>query len=140
MSGTGLSCLQDGDDLLTSLIPLCEEFASNRQPDCVSLQIVQNCIALGEAISTILGIQVKDDSNANTNIQSEDGKKATLLICERVLPLVISLVDASSWRVRWTVASRYAELVSTFSTFTETLPQLIPTFEKLLSDVEPEVG
>ena len=142
MSGKGLPCLQDGDALLTTLIPLCEEFASNRQPDCVTLQTVQNCIALGEAISSILDInngQVNDEHKDNDKTHSEDGKKANLLIGERILPLVISLVDASSWRVRWTVASRYADLVTTFSDFTGTLPKLIPTFEKLLSDVEPEV-
>lgn len=139
MTGKGISCLQDGDALITTLIPLCEEFASSQQPDCVTLQMVHNSIAFGEAISTILDIQVKDANNSNKIIQSETGKRATSIVCERILPLVISLVTSPSWRARWTVASRYAEFVSTFSIFVGTLPQLIPTFEKLLSDSEPEV-
>jgi len=140
ISGKGLLSLQDGDALLTTFIPLCEELASNRQPDCVTLQIVQNCIALGEAISTILEINVENQTNTNKIFQTKDGRRATLLIGERILPLVISLVDATSWRIRWTVASRYTEFVATFSIFTGALALLMPTFERLLSDVEPEVG
>jgi serine/threonine-protein phosphatase 2A regulatory subunit A len=136
----GLSFLQDGDALHTTLLPLFDDFASNKQPDCVTLQTVHNCIALGDALSSILTIDKKmDPSGSQSKLLSDDGKKASVLIGERILPLVISLVDASSWRVRWTAASRYSDIVTTFLPFAATLPMLIPAYETLLGDVEPEV-
>ena len=53
--------------------------------------------------------------------------------------LVVATIDDRSWRVRWTAASRFADVVRAFSPLEGTMDALVPAYEKLLQDPEAEV-
>ena len=87
------------------------------------LQITENCIALGRAIFAL-------------EEQSDSGQ---VLLTERVLPLVVSTIDDRSWRVRWTAAAKFADVIKAYDLIPGAMDTLIPAYEKLLQDPEAEV-
>ena len=92
--------------------------------DSVRLQITENCVALGRAITSLDNGQVT---------------AGTAILTDRVLPLVVSTTDDRSWRVRWTAASKFADVVGSFSSLPGAMDVLVPAYEKLLQDPEAEV-
>jgi len=110
-----------------TLIPLYEELAANDQ-DSVRLQTTENCIAFGRAVS---GLQ-----SQNQNMPPSEN---AMVLVKRILPLVVATTDDRSWRVRWTAASKFADVVKAFSTLDGAVEVLIPAYEKLLQDPEAEV-
>ncbi|CAJ1942760.1 unnamed protein product [Cylindrotheca closterium] len=111
--------------ITTSLIPLYEELASNDQPDSVRLQTTHNCVIFGHAMGTL----------AKTGpLQANE----TALI-QRLVPLIMATIDDRSWRVRWTAASKFAEVIGGFDALPSVMDSLIPAYEKLLQDPEAEV-
>ena len=89
------------------------------------LQITENCVALGRAITSL------DNGQGSTS--------GTAILTDRVLPLVVSTIDDRSWRVRWTAASKFADVVGSFSSLPGAMDVLVPAYEKLLQDPEAEV-
>ena len=123
----GISALAKDGIVSTTLLPLYEELAVNEQ-DSVRLQTTENCVAFGNAISSIKEEDRKD----------LDELEASMLI-DRIIPLVVASIDDRSWRVRWTAASKFAEVVKAFFKLQGALDILIPAYEKLLQDPEAEV-
>lgn len=89
------------------------------------LQISENCVALGRAVTSLQG--------------DEASTSGTSILIERVLPLVVSTIDDRSWRVRWTAASKFNDVVGAFSSLPGAMDILVPAYEKLLQDPEAEV-
>ena len=89
------------------------------------LQISENCVALGRAVTSLQGDEARISG--------------TSILIERVLPLVVSTIDDRSWRVRWTAASKFNDVVGAFSSLPGAMDVLVPAYEKLLQDPEAEV-
>ena len=89
------------------------------------MQISENCVALGRAVTSLQG--------------DEASISGTSILIERVLPLVVSTIDDRSWRVRWTAASKFNDVVGAFSPLPGAMDILVPAYEKLLQDPEAEV-
>jgi len=121
----GKDTIEPDGVLAKTFLPLYEELAANTQPDSVRLQTTENCIAFGRAMSSL-----RLEGNA------ADG---TEVLLERVLPLIVATIDDRSWRVRWTAASKFAEVVRAFTDLPAAMESLVPAYEKLLQDPEAEV-
>ncbi len=94
------------------LVPLFAGLSEDAQ-DSVKLLAVANCIAIAQRIA------------------SAESKNQT------VLPVVLRLATDNSYRVRWSVASRMADLGQVFGAEV-TSASLLPCLQKLLQDPEPE--
>jgi serine/threonine-protein phosphatase 2A regulatory subunit A len=107
-------------------LPLYEEIASQEQPDSVRLQTTENCVAFGQVMTEVL---------------LNDGPltEYELTLLRRVLPLVVATIDDRSWRVRWTAAAKFSNVVAAYDRLPDTMDTLIPAYEKLLQDPEAEV-
>lgn len=57
----------------------------------------------------------------------------------RLLPLIVATIDDRSWRVRWTAAAKFADVISAYDPLPNVMDSLIPAYEKLLQDPEAEV-
>jgi hypothetical protein len=90
------------------------------------LQTTGNCVAFGRAISEVV----------------KDGKytESEMALVNRVLPLIVATIDDRSWRVRWTAASKFADVIAAFDGVPDAMDSLVPAYEKLLQDPEAEVG
>ena len=130
IQGLGAEAISQGGVVESTVIPLYEELASNDQ-DSVRLQTAENCVAFGKAIGTLCS-QSSESSN-NNNIEDSN------TLVKRILPLVIATIDDRSWRVRWTAASKFADVVAAFSDLSGAVDSLITAYEKLLQDPEAEV-
>jgi len=64
---------------------------------------------------------------------------AELSLVNQLLPLIVATIDDRSWRVRWTAASKFADVISAFDKLPGVMDSLIPAYEKLLQDPEAEV-
>eukprot|EP00980_Cylindrotheca_fusiformis_P000612 scaffold154_cov129-Cylindrotheca_fusiformis.AAC.29 len=126
VTAEGRKALEQDGDATTVLIPLFEELASNDQPDSVRLQTTQNCVVFGEVMGEII-------KNEGKPTESE------IALIRRMLPLIVSTIDDRSWRVRWTAASRFANVIAGFDMLPNVMDSLIPSYEKLLQDPEAEV-
>ena len=131
----------------TIFVPLYETLAGSDQPDSVRLQTTENCVAFGQVL-TLLLLQEEEDGKEKTDGGSPDNNHnnypATLrpseqTLLQRVLPLMVATIDDRSWRVRWTAAAKFADVVRAFDQLPDTLDSLVPAFEKLLQDPEAEV-
>ena len=60
-------------------------------------------------------------------------------LIQRLVPLIMATIDDRSWRVRWTAASKFADVIQGFDTLSSVMDSLIPAYEKLLQDPEAEV-
>jgi serine/threonine-protein phosphatase 2A regulatory subunit A len=117
---------EDGP-VATILIPLYEQFASNEQPDSVRLQTTENCVAFGQVMSNI----VKEHGGPLEDVE--------LALLQRILPLVVATIDDRSWRVRWTAAAKFANVIAAYDELPDVMDALVPAYEKLLQDPEAEV-
>mmetsp|Transcript_11423 Transcript_11423/g.12707 ORF Transcript_11423/g.12707 Transcript_11423/m.12707 type:complete len:607 (-) Transcript_11423:318-2138(-) len=122
-------CVGPDGMLTTTFMSLFEELASNEQPDSVRLHTAQNCVAFGKGMSKVHALKGRD----NLNVAAAD------VLIKRIVPLVVATIDDRSWRVRWTAASKFAEVVAAFEKLPGTMDTLIPAYEKLLQDPEAEV-
>jgi len=125
----GLHCVGQDGMLTTTFIPLYEDLGSSEQPDSVRLQTTENCIAFGKGMTSIQQYDGRDDLNV----------AAAEILVKRILPLIVSTIDDRSWRVRWTAASKFADVVYAFAKLEGAMDSLIPAYEKLLQDPEAEV-
>jgi len=132
----GISALAKDGIVASTLLPLYEELSINDQ-DSVRLQTSENCIAFGKAVSSVTDESSGGSMEEKSQLLDEIG--ASMLV-ERILPLVVATIDDRSWRVRWTAASKFAEVVKSFVKLTGALDSLIPAYEKLLQDPEAEVS
>lgn len=109
----------------TKLFPLYQELASNDQPDSVRLQTTQNCVLFGQVMAKIAtqGDLVNDEKE----------------LIGRLLPIIVATIDDRSWRVRWTAAAKFAEVIAGFDPLPNAMDSLLPAYEKLLQDPEGEV-
>lgn len=121
---SGREALSEQGSVVTMLVPLLEEFASNAQPDSVRLQTTENCVAFGKILSEIPDSQLNASETA---------------LLERVVPLIVATIDDRSWRVRWTAAAKFADVIEAYGALPEAMDSLVPAFEKLLQDPEAEV-
>ncbi|KAL7451772.1 hypothetical protein ACHAWC_003576 [Mediolabrus comicus] len=99
---------------MTTFFDLYELLAGGDQPDSVRLHTTENCVYFGKAMTL-------------------------LSLVKRILPLITATIDDRSWRVRWTAASKFAEVVHAFTTLHGAMDTLVPNYEKLLQDPEAEV-
>lgn len=89
------------------------------------LQTTENCVAFGRVM---------------TSLQSSSGlKDSDIALIKRVLPLIVATIDDRSWRVRWTAAAKFADVISAYDPLPNAMDALVPAYEKLLQDPEAEV-
>ena len=136
----------EGGIVLHTCIPLYEEIASPDQPDSVRLQTTENCVAFGRVMSEVL----KSGEGPSSLHENE------IHLLRRILPLIVATVDDRSWRVRWTAAAKFAQVILAYDALSTALTSssavtdasnrtliimdtLIPAYEKLLQDPEAEV-
>jgi len=125
----GKYCAGPDGMLTTTFIALYEELGSSEQPDSVRLQTTENCVYFGMGMTLVQQLGTRDDLNV----------AASNILVKRILPLIVSTIDDRSWRVRWTAASKFAEVVNAFAKLEGAMDSLIPAYEKLLQDPEAEV-
>jgi len=89
------------------------------------LQTTENCVAIGKTLSTV--------TKGSPLSLFEQG------LVQRILPLIVATIDDRSWRVRWTAASKFANVITAFDPIPDVMDSLIPAYEKLLQDPEAEV-
>jgi serine/threonine-protein phosphatase 2A regulatory subunit A len=91
----------------------------------VRLQTTENCVAFGRVMSSVTSVG--------------DYTDAELALVNRLLPLIVATIDDRSWRVRWTAASKFADVILAYDKLPGVMDSLIPAYEKLLQDPEAEV-
>jgi hypothetical protein len=119
-------------------IPIYEELANPDQPDSVRLQTTDNCVAFGQVMTELL-LQHDDNHNNNDNHTKNQLTDHEIILLQRILPLIVATIDDRSWRVRWTSASKFANIVHAYDQLPNTMDLLISAYEKLLQDPEAEV-
>jgi serine/threonine-protein phosphatase 2A regulatory subunit A len=127
----GVQSVGPGGMITTSFIPLYEELASNEQPDSVRLHTTENCIAFGKGMALL-------QQNKLADRLSMDGVN---VLVKKIVPLIAATIEDRSWRVRWTVGSKFAHVIDAFKDLegTYAMDILVPAYEKLLQDPEAEV-
>jgi serine/threonine-protein phosphatase 2A regulatory subunit A len=117
--------------LSTTFIPLYEELASSEQPDSVRLHTTENCIAFGKGLSVLQQAKLKDALSID----------AANLLLKKIVPLIAATIEDRSWRVRWTAATKFADVINAFKDLDDNFAMdlLISAYEKLLQDPEAEV-
>jgi len=72
---------------------------------------------------------------------AEQGKlrDSEIALIRRLLPLIVATIDDRSWRVRWTAAAKFADVIRSYNALPGVMDLLIPAYEKLLQDPEAEV-
>ncbi|KAL9181057.1 hypothetical protein ACHAXT_009862 [Thalassiosira profunda] len=126
----GPACLGEGGSAEGTLLELVEGLAGGDQPDSVRLHATQNCVCFGVALASVKESLAGEGEETLLRIDA---------LVKRILPLVVATIDDRSWRVRWTAASRFADVVRAFSPLEGTMDALVPAYEKLLQDPEAEV-
>lgn len=119
----GRDSLSENGVVLQVFMPLYEEFANSEQPDSVRLQTTENCVAFGQVMSSL----------------ESPLRESELALLQRILPLIVATIDDRSWRVRWTAAAKFADVIPAFDRLPEAMDSLVPAYEKLLQDPEAEV-
>ena len=66
-------------------------------------------------------------------------KENERILIQRLLPLIVATIDDRSWRVRWTAAAKFADVIKAYNPIPGAMDALIPAYEKLLQDPEAEV-
>ena len=87
------------------------------------MHITENCVAFGRALKSV-----------TTTFSDHE-----LAMVKRLLPLIVATIDDRSWRVRWTAASKFANVIAAYDGIPQVMDSLIPAYEKLLQDPEAEV-
>jgi len=62
-----------------------------------------------------------------------------ITLIKRILPLIMATIDDRSWRVRWTAAAKFADVITAYDQLPNAMECLVPAYEKLLQDPEAEV-
>ena len=88
--------------------------------DSVRLQTTENCVSFGRVMG-------------NLAIQGSLTEPELALV-NRLLPLIVATIDDRSWRVRWTAAAKFADVVTAYNALPDVMDSLIPAYEKLLQD------
>mmetsp|Transcript_14633 Transcript_14633/g.22608 ORF Transcript_14633/g.22608 Transcript_14633/m.22608 type:complete len:745 (+) Transcript_14633:114-2348(+) len=127
VSAYGLEALKDGGVVPSVIVPLYEELATNEQ-DSIRLHTSESCVTFGRETVPFVA-----------SASEEDREGMSIMLKERILPLLIATVDDRAWRVRWTAASKFAEALAAYEDFDGAVQALIPAYEKLLQDPEAEV-
>ncbi|KAL7546209.1 hypothetical protein ACHAWF_009549 [Thalassiosira exigua] len=141
----GPSCLvpdDGGGSVVERLLEQYEALAGGDQPDSVRLHATQNCVEFGRAMASIkekASASASDAGSSATGGEDDDASARVASLVRRVLPLVVATIDDRSWRVRWTAASKFADVVRAFAPLEGTMDALVPAYEKLLQDPEAEV-
>uniref|UniRef100_A0A7S2LEG3 Phosphatase 2A Regulatory Subunit A helical domain-containing protein n=1 Tax=Skeletonema marinoi TaxID=267567 RepID=A0A7S2LEG3_9STRA len=117
-----------------TLLDLYELLAGGDQPDSVRLHTTENCVCFGRAMALML-----EQSSSSTSLEKEEIMSRIDALVKRILPLIAATIDDRSWRVRWTAASKFADVVHAFKTLHGAMDALVPNYEKLLQDPEAEV-
>jgi HEAT repeat. len=117
--------------LSTTFIPLYEELASSEQPDSVRLHTTENCISFGKGMTFLHQAKLKDALSI----------EAANVLLKKIVPLIAATIEDRSWRVRWTAASKFSNVIHAFKDLDDTFSMdiLISAYEKLLQDPEAEV-
>lgn len=89
------------------------------------LQTTENCVVFGQVMDSIVKKGPLNDNEIN--------------LMKRILPLVMATIDDRSWRVRWTAAAKFADVISAYDELPGAMESLVPAYEKLLQDPEAEV-
>ena len=89
------------------------------------LQTTENCVVFGQVMDSIVKKGPLNDDE--------------LTLMKRILPLVMATIDDRSWRVRWTAAAKFDEVISAYDELPGAMESLVPAYEKLLQDPEAEV-
>jgi serine/threonine-protein phosphatase 2A regulatory subunit A len=89
------------------------------------LQTTANCVAFG---------RVMGDLHISGGLQESE-----MILLKRLLPLIVATIDDRSWRVRWTAAAKFADVISNYDGLPSAMDSLVPAYEKLLQDPEAEV-
>lgn len=76
-----------------------------------------------------------------TNVQLTRGIdalsiEAANVLVKKIIPLILVTIEDWSWRVRWTAASKFAQVVATFKDLEGIMDSLVPAYEKMLQDSE----
>ncbi|KAK1735565.1 phosphatase 2A (PP2A) regulatory subunit-related protein [Skeletonema marinoi] len=116
-----------------TLLDLYELLAGGDQPDSVRLHTTENCVCFGRAMALML------EQSSSTSLEKEEIMSRIDALVKRILPLIAATIDDRSWRVRWTAASKFADVVHAFKTLHGAMDALVPNYEKLLQDPEAEV-
>lgn len=90
------------------------------------MQTTENCVVFGR----VIGKLVSDGKILTENERS---------LVQRLLPLIVATIDDRSWRVRWTAAAKFADIIKAYNPIPGAMDTLIPAYEKLLQDPEAEV-
>eukprot|EP00535_Pseudo-nitzschia_heimii_P006404 CAMPEP_0197189352 /NCGR_PEP_ID=MMETSP1423-20130617/19606_1 /TAXON_ID=476441 /ORGANISM="Pseudo-nitzschia heimii, Strain UNC1101" /LENGTH=680 /DNA_ID=CAMNT_0042641439 /DNA_START=259 /DNA_END=2301 /DNA_ORIENTATION=+ len=132
IGAAGRTSLESEGVVTTVLIPLYESLSSNEQPDSVRLQTTENCVSFGREMGKLVtGSGAAGNSSSLTNHEES--------LVKRLLPLIVATIDDRSWRVRWTAASKFADVIKAYNPIPGAMDALIPAYEKLLQDPEAEV-
>jgi serine/threonine-protein phosphatase 2A regulatory subunit A len=124
----GRKSLEEEGIVTKLLIPLYEELASNEQPDSVRLKTTENCVSFGKVVGELVTSETEGPLTENE-----------LSLVQRLLPLIVATIDDRSWRVRWTAASKFSNVIKGYNPIPGAMDALIPAYEKLLQDPEAEV-
>jgi serine/threonine-protein phosphatase 2A regulatory subunit A len=89
------------------------------------LHTTDNCVIFGQIMSAI----------TNQGPLEPD----ELALISRVMPLIMATIDDRSWRVRWTAAAKFNNVIAAYDRLPGTMESLVPAYEKLLQDPEAEV-
>lgn len=131
VKAVGRPSLEEDGVATTILIPLYENLSSNEQPDSVRLQATENCVVFGRVMGDLISdVDAKGEGALNEHESA---------LIKRLLPLIIATIDDRSWRVRWTAAAKFADVIKAYNTIPGAMDSLIPAYEKLLQDPEAEV-
>ena len=133
----GLSSVTTNGILSTTFLSLYEELAGSDQPDSVRLHTTENCIAFGKGVTYILSSQSSQQQEASDH-DSLSLQAASVLV-KKIVPLLAATIEDRSWRVRWTAASKFADVIDAYKELEGTMDALIPAYERLLQDPEAEV-
>ena len=107
--------------LTSSLLPTQLLFLK----DSVRLQTTKNCVVFGQVMDSIVKKGPLNDDELN--------------LLKRILPLIMATIDDRSWRVRWTAAAKFADVITAYDELPGAMESLVPAYEKLLQDPEAEV-
>jgi hypothetical protein len=89
------------------------------------LQTTENCVAFGRVMG-----------NLSTQGPLKESEHALI---KRLLPLIVATIDDRTWRVRWTAAGKFADVILGYDPLPDIMDSLIPVYEKLLQDPKAEV-
>ena len=100
--------------------------------DSVRLQTTENCVVFGRVMGNLV-------TDVDTNGEGPPLNDHEKTLIQRLLPLIVATIDDRSWRVRWTAAAKFADVINAYNPIPGAMDALIPAYEKLLQDPEAEV-